>query len=116
MQKVINVRCYSTTCNYVSFSFSRTRINGMTIYRASVIPVKINEPINGIVCTEFVPSTGYSATVGSSKRASNTALAQTRKELEVFINEAAQALENNGFTLAPFDAFDIAQTIECEVR
>lgn len=87
----------------------------MTIYRASAMPVKINEPIKGLVCTEFVPSTGYSATVGSAKRASNTALALARKELEVFINEAAQSLENDGFTLAPFDAFDIAQTIECEV-
>ena len=63
----------------------------------------------------YTAYTRYKATLGSCKRASKTALEMARRELEVFVTEAMQALENDGFTPGVFDAYDIAQNIECEV-
>lgn len=113
--KSVYVNCFSDTCNKIRFKFFRTRENGLTYYRASAIPVEFFERENGVVFEHYTAYTGYTATVGSCKRASKTALELARRELEVFITEAMQALENDGFTPGVFDAYKIANIIDCEV-
>lgn len=116
MQKNVYVRCFSNTCNNIRFSFYRMRENNITYYRASATPVEVVKRENGIVFERYSPVAGYKATLGSAARASKKALEMARRELVVFIAEAMQALENDGFTPGFFDAYDIAQTIDCEVR
>lgn len=113
--KSVYVNCFSDTCNKIRFKFCRTRENGITYYRASAIPVELVERENGVVFEHYTASTGYKATIGSCKRASKTSLELARRELVVFITEAMQALENDGFTPGLFDAWSIANTIDCEV-
>lgn len=113
--KNIYINCFSDTCNKIRFRFCRTRENGITYYRASAIPVELVRLENGIEFERYTPISGYKATLGSCKRASKTTVEKARRELEVFINKAVQALENNGFTPGVFDAYGIAQNIECEV-
>ena len=113
--KNIYINCFSDTCNKIRFRFCRSRENGITYYRASAIPVELVRLENGIEFERYTPISGYKATLGSCKRASKTALEKARRELEVFVTEAMQALENDGFTPGMFDAHDITQNIECEV-
>lgn len=113
--KNIYINCFSDTCNKIRFRFCRTRESGLTYYTASAIPVELVRLEKGIEFERYTPISGYKATLGSCKRASKTALERARRELEVFINEAVQALENDGFTPGMFDAYKIAQNIECEV-
>ena len=113
--KSVYVNCFSDTCNKIRFKFIRTRENGTTYYRASAIPVELVKRENGVVFEHYTAYTGYKATLGSCKRASKTALELARRELEVFVTEAMQALENDGFAPGVFDAYNIANTIDCEV-
>lgn len=113
--KSIYVSCFSDTCNKIRFSFYRTRENGVTYYRASAVPIELVEHENGVVFERYTAYEGYKATIGICKRASKTALETARLALEVFVTEAMQALENDGFTPGVFDAYAIAQTINCEV-
>lgn len=113
--KNIYINCFSDTCNNIRFRFFRTRENGVTYYRASAIPVELVKRENGVEFERYTPISGYKATLGSCKRASKTALEKARRELEVFINEAVQALENDGFKAGVFDAYTISQNIDCEV-
>lgn len=113
--KSVYVNCFSDTCNKIRLNFCRTRENGVTYYRASAIPVELVRRENGIEFERYTPNSGYKATLCSCKRASKTTLETARRELEVFITEAVQALENDGFTHEVFDAYGIAQNIECEV-
>lgn len=113
--KSVYVNCFSDTCNKIRFKFCRTRDNGITYYRASAIPVELVKRENGVVFERYTATTGYKATIGSCKRASKTALELARRDLEIFVTEAMQALENDGFNPGVFDAYDIAKTIECEV-
>lgn len=113
--KSVYVNCFSDTCNKLRFKFFRIRDNGVTYYRASAMPVELVRLENGIEFERYTPSSGYKATLGSCKRASKTTLEMARLELEVFITEAVQALENDGFAPGVFDAYGIAQNIECEV-
>lgn len=114
MQNYVYVRCFSDTCNNIRFSFYRTRENGRTYYRASAVPVELVKRENGIVFERYFPATGYKATVGSARRASKTALETARRELVTFVLEVMQAFENDGFTPGVFDAYEIAQNIDCE--
>lgn len=111
----IYVSCFSDTCNNIGVSFFRNRENGMTYYRASVCPIELVQRENGVSFERYNPMDCYKATLVSCKRATKTALETARRELVVFINEAMQALENDGFTPGVFDAYDIAQNIDCEV-
>lgn len=113
--KSVYVNCFSDTCNKIRFKFCRTRENGTTYYRASAIPIDFIKLENGVVLEHYTTHTGYKATLGSCKRASKTALELARNELVVFITEAMQALENDGFAPGVFDAYSIANTIDCEV-
>ena len=114
--KSVYVNCFSNTCNKIRFRFCRTRENGVTYYRASAIPVELVKRENGIVFERYTAYSGYKATLGSCNRASKkTTLELARRKLEVFVNEAMQALENDGFTPGVFDAYSIAQNIDCEV-
>lgn len=115
MQKYMYISCFSDTCTNIRFRFFRTRENGLTYYRASAIPVALVKHENGIESERYTPIKGYKATLGCYKRASKTALEMARRELEVFINEAVQALENDGFTPGVFDVYSISQSIVCEV-
>lgn len=114
MQRYVYVHCFSDTCDNIRFSFYRTRENDRTYYRASAVPVELVKRENGIVYKRYAPVNGYRATLGNASRASKTALELARRELETFIVEAMQALENDGFMPGVFDAYDIAQNIECE--
>lgn len=107
----VYVNCFSDTCNKIRFKLCRTRENGVTYYRASIVPVELVERENGVVFERYTAYSGYKATLCSCKRASITA----RLALEAFITEATQALENDGFTPGLFDVYDIAQNIDCEV-
>lgn len=114
--KSIYINCFSDTCNKIRFRFYRTRENGVTYYRASAIPIELVKRENGVVFERYTAYTGYKATLGICKRASKTALELARSELEVFITEAVQALENDGFKPGFFDAYAISQYIDCEVH
>lgn len=116
MQKYIYISCFSDTCTNIRFKFFRTRENGVTYYKASAIPVELVRRENGIEFERYTPISGYKATLGSCKRASKTALEMARRELEVFITEAVQALENDGFKPGVFDAYAISQNIDCETH
>lgn len=111
----IYVNCFSDTCNSIRFRFYRTRENSLTYYRASAIPIELVERENGVVFERYTAYTGYKATLVSCKRATKTALETARRNLEAFITEAMQALENDGFTPGLFNAYDIAHNIDCEV-
>lgn len=111
----VYVNCFSDRCNKIRFKLCRTRENGVTYYRASAIPVELVERENGVVFERYTAYSGYKATLCSCKRATKTALETARRELVFFIDEAMQALENDGFTPGLFDAYDIAHNIDCEV-
>lgn len=113
--KTVKIRCYSDTFNYITIKFYRERENEKTYYRALVRPVNIIDLHNGFVREQYVCFNGYKCTLCSCHRASNKMLEVARQNLVTFITEAMRALDNNGLTPAPFDAFDIAQKIDCEV-
>lgn len=113
--KNVYVSCFSDTCNNIRVRFFRTRKNGLTFYRASACPVCVIHRESGVCFEQYNPADGYKATLVSCKRATKTALETARRELETFINEAFQALENDGFTPGVYDAYIIAQNIDCEV-
>lgn len=113
--KSVYVDCFSDTCNKIRFRFCRKRENGVTYYRASAIPVELVKRENGVVLEHYPAYAGYKATLGSCKRASKTTLEMARRELETFVTSAMQALENDGFIPGVFDAYSIAQNIDCEV-
>lgn len=111
----VYVNCFSDRCNKIRFKLCRTRENGVTYYRASIMPLELVERENGVVFERYTAYSGYKATLCTCKRASRTALETARRALEAFITEAMQALENDGFTPGVFDAYKIAQNVDCEV-
>lgn len=115
------IECRNAEYDKISVSFWRTRWNGMTLYKASVTPCKVDTR-NGISCETYEPRNGYQYTLKEAKRASKKAEDSARVDMQWFIHRALDLLADNGFKtfLCGKDLsaliIDIVKSIECEVR
>lgn len=115
------IDCRSSEYDKIRVTFWRTRWNGMTLYKASVTPCRV-ETEHGITCETFEPMNGYQYTLISVKRASRKAEDSARVDMQWFINRALDLLADNGFKTflwgKDLEALvtDIVTSIECEVR
>ena len=115
------IACRNAEYDKLRVSFWRTRWDGMTLYKASVTPCKV-ETNNGITCETCEPMNGYQYTLKEAKRASKKAEDSARVDMEWFIDRALALLADRGFKtfLCGYDLhaliMDIVTSIECEVR
>lgn len=115
------IECRNAEYDKLRVSFWRTRWNGMTLYKASVTPCRV-ETNNGITCEKYEPMNGYQYTLKEAKRASKKAEDSSRVELSWFVHRALDLLAGNGFEtfLSGIDlnkaVTDIVKSIECEVH
>ena len=105
----------------IRITFWRTRWDGMTLYKASVTPCRV-ETKHGITCETCEPMKGYQYTLKEAKRASKKAEDSARVDMQWFIHRALDLLADDGFKtfLCGKDlaavVIDIVKSIECEVR
>lgn len=115
------IECRNAKYNKIRVTFWRTRWDGMTLYKASVTPCKVDTRY-GLTCETCEPMNGYQYTLKAAKRASRKAEDSARVELQWFIDRALSLLADNGFKtfLCGYDLnatiTDISTSIECEVR
>lgn len=115
------IECSNAEYDKIRITFWRTRWNGMTLYKASVTPCKV-ETKHGITCETFEPVNGYTYTLNEVKRASRKAEDSARGQLNWFIDRALALLADRGFKtfLCGYDLnaliTDIVRSIECEVH
>lgn len=113
------IDCCSSEYDKIRITFWRTRDNGMTIYKASVTPCRV-EKIDGITWETSVPQNGYKYTLNTVKRASRKAEDSARVEMKLFIHRALDLLADEGFKTflcgRDLEALvtDIVTSIECE--
>lgn len=115
------IDCRNPEYDKIKVTFWRTRQDGITLYKASVTPCKV-ETRYGLICETFEPQNGYTYTLTSVKRASRNAEDSARVELVWLVNRALDLLAGNGFetVLNGRDlsnaVIDIVRSIECEVH
>ena len=115
------IDCRNAEYDKIRVTFWRTRWDGMTLYKGSVTPFKV-ETKHGVVCETFEPQNGYTYTLKAVKRASRNAEDSARVELVWFVNRALDLLAGIGFetVLCGQDlsnaVIDIVRSIECEVN
>ena len=114
------IECRNTEYDKIRVSFWRTRWDGMTLYKASITPCKV-ETKYGITCETCEPMNGYQYTLKAVKRASKKAEDSARVEMQWFIHRALDLLAGNGFETAMCGkdladkVIDIVKSIDCEV-
>ena len=115
------IECRNAEYDKISVTFWRTRWDGMTLYKGSVTPCKV-ETKHGVVCETFEPQNGYTYTLNAVKRASRNAEDSARVDFVWFVNRALDLLAGIGFetVLNGRDlsnaVIDIVRSIECEVH
>ena len=115
------IECRHSECDKILVTFWRTRYDGMTIYKSSVMPCRV-ETIDGRTWETFVPQNGYQYNLNAVKRASRKAEDSARVEMQWFIHRALDLLSDNGFepAMCGKDLADrviyIVKSIDCEVR
>ena len=115
------IDCRNDEYDKIRITFWRTRWDGMTLYKASVTPCRV-ETKYGFTCETCEPMNGYQYTLKAVKRASRKAEDSARIELQWFVNRALDLLAGNGFetVLCGRDlsnaVTDIVRSIECEVH
>ena len=115
------IECRDAEYDKIRVAFWRTRNDGMTMYRASVTPCKV-ETKYGLTWYTFEPMNGYQYTLKAVKRASKNAEDSARVEMQWCIHRALDLLAGNGFEtfLCGKDladrVTDIVKSIDCEVR
>ena len=115
------IDCRDSEYDKIRVTFWRTRQDGMTLYKASVIPCSV-ESSYGIVCETCEPMKGYQYTLNAVKRASRKAEDRARVEMQWYIHRALDLLAGNGFETVLHGkdladrVIDIVKSIECEVR
>ena len=115
------IECRNAEYDKIRVTFWRTRDNGMTLYKASVMPCKV-ESKYGLTCETCEPMNGYQYTLKDVKRASRKAEDSARVEMNWFVNRALDLLAGNGFETVLHGkdladrVTDIVKAIECEVR
>lgn len=114
------IECRNAEYDKIRIKFWRTRWDGMTLYKASVTPCKV-ETTHGITCETYEPVNGYSYTLNAVKRASRNAEDSARVQLQWFIHRALELLADYGFRTFLYGQdlaaliIDICRSIECEV-
>lgn len=114
------IDCRNADYDKIRITFWRTRLDGMTLYKASVTPCKV-ETTHGITCETCEPMKGYQYTLKAVNRASHKAEDSSRVELQLFIHTALDLLAGNGFDTVlcgkelADKVIDIVRSIECEV-
>ena len=115
------IDCRNSEYDKIRINFWRTRWDGMTLYKASVTPCKV-ETKHGLTCETCEPMNGYQYTLKAVKRASRKAEDSARVEMQWFIHRALDLLAGNGFESVMFgkdladNVIDIVKSIECEVH
>lgn len=115
------IECLNSEYDKIRVTFWRTRWNGMTLYKASVMPCRV-ETTDGITFETCEPMNGYQYTLNESKRASRKAEDSARADMHLFIDRALALLEDNGFKTVLYGTdlsaviTDIVKSIECEVH
>lgn len=115
------IECRNAEYDKIRVTFWRTRWDGMTLYKASVTPCKV-ESKHGIICETFEPVNGYTYTLNAAKRASRKAEDSARVDMVWFVNRALDLLAGNGFetVICGRDlsnaVTDIVRSIYCEVH
>lgn len=115
------IECRNSKYDKIRVTFWRTRQDGMTLYKGSVTPCKV-ETNHGITCETFKPVNGYTYTLKAVKRASRKAEDSSRVELQWFIHRALDLLAGIGFDTVLYgkdltdSVIDIVRSIECEVH
>lgn len=115
------IECRNVEYNKIRVTFWRTRWDGMTLYKASVTPCKV-ETKHGFTCETYEPVNGYQYTLKAVKRASRKAEDSARVDMVWFVDRALALLADNGFKtflcgqdLAALIT-DICRSIDCEVH
>lgn len=114
------IDCRNADYDKIRVTFWRTRWDGMTLYKASVTPCRV-ETTCGITCETCEPINGYQYTLNAAKRASRKAEDSARVELQWFIHRALDLLAGNGFETAlcgkdlADKVIEVVKSIECEV-
>lgn len=114
------IECRNAEYDKIRVMFWRTRYDGMTLYKASVTPCKV-ETKHGFTCETCDPMNGYQYTLKAVNRAYRKAEDSARVEMQLFIHMALDLLAGNGFetVLCGRDLADkvieIVKSIECEV-
>ena len=115
------IDCRNSEYDKIRIVFWRTRWNGITLYKVSVNPCRV-ETNHGITCETFEPVNGYTYTLNTVNRASHKAEDSARVDMQWFIHRALDLLAGNGFetVLCGRDLSnavkDIVKSIECEVH
>lgn len=115
------IECRNAEYDKIRITFWRTRWDGMTLYKASVIPCKV-ETTHGFTCETCEPMKGYTYTLNRVKRACSKAEDSARTQLQWFIHTALSLLADDGFKtfLCGKDlaakVIYIVRSIECEVH
>lgn len=115
------IDCKDSIYNKIRITFWRTRWNGVTLYKGSVTPCKV-ETEHGFTCETCEPANGYTYTLNEVKRASRKAEDSARVDMIWFVNRALDLLAGNGFepVMCGRDlsdrVIDIVKSIECEVH
>lgn len=114
------IECRNAAYDKIRITFWRTRWNGMTLYKASVTPCKVDTKY-GLKCKTCEPMNGYQYTLNAAKRASKKAEDSARSKMIWFVKRALDLLAGIGFdtVLHGRDLVDtvndIVKSIECEV-
>lgn len=114
------IDCRSSEYDKIRVTFWRTRNDGLTIYKASVTPCRV-ETIDGITWETCEPINGYKYTLKAVKRASKKAEDSARIEMKWFIHRAIDLLAGNGYDTAMCgkdladEVINIIKSIDCEV-
>lgn len=115
------IECRNAEYDKIRVSFWRTRWDGSTLYKASVMPCKV-ETIDGITCERCEPMNGYQYTLKEAKRASKKAEDSARVDMVWFVDRALALLADNGYKTFLYGRdlsaliTDIVSSIECEVN
>lgn len=114
------IDCRNSEYDKIRVTFWRTRQDGLTLYKASVTPCRV-ETIDGITWETLVPQNGYQYTLKAVKRASRKAEESSRVEMQWFIHRALGLVAGNGFETAMCGkdladkVIDIVKSIDCEI-
>ena len=114
------IECSNAEYDKIRVTFWRTRYDGMTLYKASVTPCRV-ESRYGIAFEKYEPQNGYKYTLKAVKRASKKAEDSARADMQWFINRALDLLAGNGFETVlcgkelAYEVIKIVKSIDCEV-
>lgn len=115
------IECRNANYDKLRITFWRTRQDGLTLYKGSVTPCKVEQSY-GLACETYEPVNGYQHTLNAVKRASRKAEDSARVELQWFVHRAIDLLADNGFearlTGVKLNAAitDIIRSVDCEVH